>query len=313
MPARPSARVWSLLESDALAEAQVAARLEIRARAQLSHMLAGATSSGTCPMDELDPGYRTCQDSGLPTGGGASWQAALVDRMRPSATSRAALLPPPPAHAVARRSDNALEGASAEGKLRLVATRTVERHSGVRRRQPQTEMLEMEVTLVADAPSQRIEHREPLERIVRMVDLGFELGDANVISSIARDGAADTAGLMVGDRIAQLNGQELAAREKLERVLLDEVVLPGDRVRLGIIRALDTHMEAVMRRATGTEARERRAPNSPRMLPADRSCAKERRLAFEAAGRPLPRRDTYTGRVMSDTFCANGGRTGRML
>ena len=109
------------------------------------------------------------------------------------------------------------------------------------------------------------------------------------------------------------NTQELAAREKLERVLLDEVVLPGDRVRLGIIRALDTHMEAVMRRATGTEARERRAPNSPRMLPADRSCAKERRLAFEAAGRPLPRRDTYTGRVMSDTFCANGGRTGRML
>jgi hypothetical protein len=128
-----------------------------------------------------------------------------------------------------------------------------------------------------------------------------------------RDGAADAAGLIVGDRIAKLNGEALDGREGLERVLLDECVLPGDAVRLGVLRALDAHMEAVMRRATGTELKERRAPNSPRMVPADRSCAKERRMAFEAAGRPLPRRDAYTGRVMSDTFCANGGRTGRIL
>ena len=149
VPARPSARAWALLESDALAAAQFAARHEVRARAQLAHMLADATGSGTSAMDDLDPGYRTCQDARLATSARSSVQAARMDRVRQTA-HETAWLPPPPAPPVAR-ADEALHAPPPVGRLRFVATQTEERRSGMharmRRRHP--EMPEMEVALAA--------------------------------------------------------------------------------------------------------------------------------------------------------------------
>ena len=73
-------------------------------------------------------------------------------------------------------------------------------------------------------------------------------------------------------------------------------------------------MEAILRKATGAERKERRRPNSPRMLPPDRAGTSDRRAAFEAAGRPLPRRDASTGRVLSHAYAAClDARGGRVL
>ena len=84
-------------------------------------------------------------------------------------------------------------------------------------------------------------------------------------------------------------------------------------VRIGVVRLLDSHVDEVMRAtlaATAVDAAGRSPPGSPRMRPRDRNCTAEKIARYRANPLARPRRDPYTGEVMSGAVWANGGREG---
>ena len=177
-----------------------------------------------------------------------------------------------------------------------------------------------------------------------LVDLGLTLDSSNTVTAMTAYGAARDAGLQVGDVVVSLNDQPLGHRERaggalatsvraagsrwrgdgsrpptrLGDALRREHILAGESVALGIERSLSAHMDLVVMplaklgktavevaEAAAEEEARQRAP--PRMVPRDRLLADEWRARFVAAGRPLPRRDPYNNRVLSEEECANGG------
>lgn len=173
------------------------------------------------------------------------------------------------------------------------------------------EDLEFELRLRASHAAQATDRRETDAMVV---DLSFMCDGANRVVHLEPFGVASSAGLQVGDVVSHLNGEALQGMQTLVRALREQWVMAGDEVRLGVQRDLTSHVEAIVSVATGvTKAPARRPPDSPRMLPRDKTGKKERRAAWVAAGRPRPYRDPYNGQLIADTFCANGGAQGRML
>ena len=150
-------------------------------------------------------------------------------------------------------------------------------------------------SLIAGRPLVDAAHAAP--------SLGFELDETLTVCGLEPRSAAHAAGVLAGDVVTAINGTELRRPTRrwlcglppLAAVLRDLHLVEGERVELTLRRPLEVHMDAVMRRTLDDPAlRDTVPPDSPRLLPRDRSGAAERRTAWEAAGRPRPRHPVRT-------------------
>ena len=100
----------------------------------------------------------------------------------------------------------------------------------------------------------------------------------------------------------------------MRQVLRAEFVVSGESVTLGILRGLDTHMQAQMDRMAASK--EPAPPGSPRLLRDSLVDYKGRWKDYRNAPKHLQvgwRRDPYNDQVISQNRWANGGEAGRML
>lgn len=137
--------------------------------------------------------------------------------------------------------------------------------------------------------------------------LGLSLDTHSLaVASVHEYSAAVAAGVLIGDVVTAVNGSTLrrpprralggphagaGGLDPLAAALKDCHVLEGEPVHLSLRRSLQSHMADRLRRRLDDPAlRTTVPPDSPRLLPRDRSGAGERRAAWEAAGRPRPPR-----------------------